>query len=509
MASLEEAGAQMPADSEDQPIGNTARRSGRQKKVPLKYDEMYMIPEDKPVPSSSHPQQTERSDSPERLEKRPNEAAKPKKRKRRVAEVAQEQIIDEELASLQEEVFSSMDIDERKEYRGWVELESEPAFFNAMLQDLGSKDLKVQEVFSLDEMTLAALPKPVYGLVFLYEWTNEDELMGSRQNCPENLWFGNQTTMNACATVALMNIIMNIHAIKLGDELEEFREMTRAMPPPHRGHALDTNDFIRGIHNSVARRKDLLAEDMSLGNSFEERVKKRRIIPKKKRSSKSKNRDQGRGGYHYIAFVYVDGQVWELDGLESMPLCIGPPENDEGNGWLSVASQAIQRRMMHPDNEFLSFNLLAICQSPLLALSEKLATSLSTSKALDDLVSGGPTWNIPSPWDHFTDERLSIFNLSRNQILAQYPPAASFEAQVSDQSFNLAAAHDLAAKLHEEQEALEAEYFAEVTEVNEAVDMIRDRQRDYTPAVHQWVQILAQKGVLHGLIEEMANCGAG
>lgn len=31
------------------------------------------------------------------------------------------------------------------------------AFFNAMLQDLGAKDFKVQEVFGLDEMTLGTL----------------------------------------------------------------------------------------------------------------------------------------------------------------------------------------------------------------------------------------------------------------------------------------------------------------------------------------------------------------
>jgi hypothetical protein len=31
-------------------------------------------------------------------------------------------------------------------------------FFNAMLQELGAKDLKVQEVFGLDEITLGTLP---------------------------------------------------------------------------------------------------------------------------------------------------------------------------------------------------------------------------------------------------------------------------------------------------------------------------------------------------------------
>jgi hypothetical protein len=34
--------------------------------------------------------------------------------------------------------------------------------------------------------------KPVYGLIFLYEWTNEDESNEDRQECPKHLWFGNQ-----------------------------------------------------------------------------------------------------------------------------------------------------------------------------------------------------------------------------------------------------------------------------------------------------------------------------
>jgi ubiquitin carboxyl-terminal hydrolase L5 len=50
-----------------------------------------------------------------------------------------------------------------------------------------------------------------------------------------------------------MNIIMNAHNVRLGPELETFRDMTKGLSPPNRGHALDTNDFIRAIHNSVAR----------------------------------------------------------------------------------------------------------------------------------------------------------------------------------------------------------------------------------------------------------------
>jgi hypothetical protein len=62
-----------------------------------------------------------------------------------------------------------------------------------------------------------------------------------------------QTTSNACATVALLNIVMNVPEVELGDSLEDFREATRLLQPPYRGQALSQNDFIRNVHNSFLR----------------------------------------------------------------------------------------------------------------------------------------------------------------------------------------------------------------------------------------------------------------
>ncbi|KAI8627587.1 cysteine proteinase [Xylariaceae sp. FL1651] len=483
MAVLEESKAATSHASDDIPPANRTCRPGRSKRVPLKYDEEYTIPDEAP----SAPRTVVTTDRP----------------KRKAAEAALEQIVPEEVGLLQEQIFARMDIDERNEYRGWVELESEPAFFNAMLQDFGAKDFKVQEVFGLDEMILADLPKPVYGLIFLYQWTNEDESNEARQACPDNLWFGNQTTANACATVALMNIIMNAQAVKLGPELEEFRNSTKALPPPHRGHALDTNNFIRAIHNSVARRNDLVSEDLLLDNKFEAAAKRRKAFTKKKKSLKPRRRVYEEGTYHYIAFVPVDGQVWELDGLETKPLCLGTYGIDSTDAWLKVASEAIQMRMMRRDDEFLSFNLLAICQSPLLTISQKLAASLATTDAVSGMFSRNPVWNVPSPWLSFPDDRLARFNLTRNEITTNHSPPPHVATQISDPSFDLAAAQKLVGELRTEQEALEAQYVAELATIDEAVEMIRGRQRDYTPAVHQWVRILAEKGVLRELIQEM------
>jgi ubiquitin carboxyl-terminal hydrolase L5 len=59
---------------------------------------------------------------------------------------------------LLDEAMAPMTPDEMGEWEAWVELESDPAFFNVILQDLGVKDVKIQELFGVDEGSLAILP---------------------------------------------------------------------------------------------------------------------------------------------------------------------------------------------------------------------------------------------------------------------------------------------------------------------------------------------------------------
>ncbi|KAI1458521.1 cysteine proteinase [Annulohypoxylon moriforme] len=456
------------------PEGNDGvRRTTRQKKPPSRYDEEYVNLTSEPPaqPSSKQP--------------RP---------KRKAAQAAAESIIPEDGAPILEDVFTRMDTNERKEYEGWVELESEPGFFNAMLQELEAKDFKVQEVYSLDPDILGFLPKPVHGLIFLFEYEGKNEPSDvNREPCPDDLWFANQTTANACATVALMNIIMNAEDTSLGTQLREFKDCTKALPPPHRGNGLDKNDFIRSVHNSVARRIDLLAEDLALDNKYEESLKKR----SQKSSRVKRSHARVETNYHYIAYVPTNGQVWELDGLRSKPLRLG----HIGGSWLDTASAAIQERMMR-NSEFSSYSLLAICQSPLKTFCIELATSLACSRTLHKRFNSDPAWTVPDPLDIFADMRPEQRNMT-SEHLEKAELTESFATRTSRPDFDTAAALELAQELKTEQESLNAQYVAELASVDEAVETVRGRQRDYTPAIHQWVKALAEKGVLREFIQEI------
>lgn len=57
----------------------------------------------------------------------------------------------------------------------------------------------------------------------------------------------------ACATVALMNIVMNSESLNFSDYLKAFKARTQKMKPMFRGRALGYDDFIRNNHNSFMR----------------------------------------------------------------------------------------------------------------------------------------------------------------------------------------------------------------------------------------------------------------
>ena len=55
---------------------------------------------------------------------------------------------------------------------------------------------------------------------------------------------------------------------------------------------------------------------------------------KAKGSSKGRGRPKKKGpqeqaAYHFIAYVPLDGMVWQLDGLQSYPTCLGTTSSTE------------------------------------------------------------------------------------------------------------------------------------------------------------------------------------
>lgn len=96
---------------------------------------------------------------------------------------------------------------------GWCEIESEPvryhllswcvavkltktqAFFTTILKDIGIRDLRVQEVFGVDDDALAILPKPVHAVIFLFKYQEDSTAEQVQETkCPSHVWFANQVS---------------------------------------------------------------------------------------------------------------------------------------------------------------------------------------------------------------------------------------------------------------------------------------------------------------------------
>ncbi|OLN94190.1 Ubiquitin carboxyl-terminal hydrolase 2-like protein 1 [Colletotrichum chlorophyti] len=395
------------------------------------------------------------------------------------------------------EALAPITKDEVQEWEGWCEVESEPAFFNAMLREMGVKDIKVQEVFSVEEDYVATLPQPVYGFIFLYQYFSEayedDEVVDSR-----DLWFANQTVDNACATLALTNILMNSSDIDLGANLQDFKDSTMHLSTPLRGHALSSNTFIRSVHNSFTRRMDHLNADLFLeGEALQSKKKKRRGPAKKTRRAKKQKVDSD-SGFHFIAYVPANGSVWELDGLKTRPVCLGSLE--DGVHWTSLVRPEIQARMLQFEENALSFNLLALCKSPLSGIANNLARTVRSFELLGDRTKDLDGWKDlvagnEQPLTGEDEAHLSEFGIQKSDIRrAQVDP--KFERKVNNHSMELMELYELYGDLTREQKSLMGEYNAEKNCMKEEENRVEGRKKDHTPAIHRWVQKLAEHGVL-------------
>lgn len=162
----------------------------------------------------------------------------------------------------------------------WCTIESDPAVFSSLIESFGVKNAQLTELYSLDEGTLLSLNESygkIHGLVFLFKWqgneaTDETDRV-SDEDAPEDLFFSRQMITNACATQALLSILLNAKAtddgndedntgaVSLGEILSTLKSFTASFPPDLKGEAIGASDEIREAHNSFARKEAFLVDE--------------------------------------------------------------------------------------------------------------------------------------------------------------------------------------------------------------------------------------------------------
>ena len=95
-------------------------------------------------------------------------------------------------------------------------LESNPTVFTGLARDLGlSGSLQFEDVFGLDDDSLAMLPRPVHALVLVFptdeqyeQRRKEDAKIWTTEPSKDVVWF-EQTIHNACGLYGLLHAVCN------------------------------------------------------------------------------------------------------------------------------------------------------------------------------------------------------------------------------------------------------------------------------------------------------------
>lgn len=227
----------------------------------------------------------------------------------------------------------------------WCTIESDPGVFTELIRGIGVKGVQVEEVFSLDD-DLKAMG-PIYGLVFLFKWKASGDEAPRNVVDDDSVFFANQVINNACATQALLQILLNCDQIDLGDELRNFKEFAAALPSDMKGLTISNSELIRNVHNSFARPEPFVSEEEKQESSSED-------------------------VFHFISYTHVNGRLYELDGLQKGPILLGECTADN---WLDKVGPEIQKRIETYAKSEIRFNLMALVQDKVQALEAQLAAS--------------------------------------------------------------------------------------------------------------------------------------
>ena len=142
-----------------------------------------------------------------------------------------------------------------------------------------------------------------------------------------------QHAANACGTIAALHSIVNIarlhpHLIAKDSFLEKFIVSTKDLTPEERGDFLKKNKDLEEAHKEAVQAGESEVEDVVMT--------------------------------HFIAFVEVDGCLYELDGTKDQPINHGECKTEE----VLSKSCTVIKQFMDRDPEEIRFTILALSKTP-------------------------------------------------------------------------------------------------------------------------------------------------
>ncbi|CAI4212177.1 unnamed protein product [Parascedosporium putredinis] len=198
---------------------------------------------------------------------------------------------------------------------GWNTIESDAGVFTYLLENLGVKDVQFEELLSLDPSYLSAL-HPVYGVIFLFKFPTDRPYAGA--SAPT---MAPTTKPPPTASSSPTKPSKTLAAPRPSSA-----SLCRHAPPDIRGEALSNSELIR--------------EDGEPDDAF-----------------------------HFIAYLPVNGKLYELDGLQPSPISHGDCDGTTEDFGAKVMD-VLQRRIARYDASEIRFNLLAMVRDRRIAARE-------------------------------------------------------------------------------------------------------------------------------------------
>lgn len=275
------------------------------------------------------------------------------------------------------------------------------------------KGLQVEELYGLDETLLHEL-EPIFGLIFLFKWdstlegakrrksmaTVEDD-EGSAEAAP---FFASQTVQNACATQAILSILMNLSptamGVELGPELVSFKDFCAGLTPELRGEAIGANEAIRRIHNSFARPELAILD----------------------RPDRQQRGEREEDAFHFISLMPIRGQVYEFDGLQPAPIHheMSPTTGSAGDSaWLATALRVIEEKIAAIQGATaaggeIRFNLMAVIRDRAILYRERIDAQVRLVCQLETELRSRPPQGNPN--DDPRQQQLQLLLASNNEL---------------------------------------------------------------------------------------------
>uniref|UniRef100_A0A3Q3LXV8 Ubiquitin carboxyl-terminal hydrolase n=1 Tax=Mastacembelus armatus TaxID=205130 RepID=A0A3Q3LXV8_9TELE len=212
----------------------------------------------------------------------------------------------------------------------WQPMEINPE----MMSKLGvCESCRFFDVLGLDGKQLCDVPKPCCALMLLFPLTEQHESFRQQQADKiagdSEVYFLKQTAVNSCGTIALLHAVANNKSkLTFGDDsaLKKFLDDTANMSADDRAKQLEKNQAICEAHNEVAAEGQCRPEADKVN-------------------------------FHIIAFVNVDGHLYEFDGKMNGPVNHGATKDDS---FVTDAAK-VCRGFMERDQEEVRFSAVALC----------------------------------------------------------------------------------------------------------------------------------------------------